>query len=305
MYEMRLFWLICLRAQFAANKTTAPDIRRISLEFGFDVCRMEVPAKLLFDGAVPDIRKAQKALEIQKRTFRYSNEYGEFETNVCAFVQLHKNSGGTWYFSLHIHQMLWYMLLNFSKGYRLVNLYSMLGLKSSASAAMYIVVGNQTKSITYDIDRLRKLLGCDTPGYNRGNNFTKVLERAREELEQWCTTSFDYNARRIGKRIARIEIIPHSNLPSRSIYDDVKNIANSISTGVDVGVMEYARESFNLTPNGTKTAGAYLRHFKNREEAMQLLSDIKHTMHKGHPEGISNPGGYLISALKQACNRLM
>ena len=191
-YEMRLFGWIIAKAQ-SVLKLYNKDLSDINIEHAMQLTRVTLPARYLLGIGDNNYRNVKKSFTLAKKMIEYERDGIEKSLNIIAFPE-YKKDGYNSIVTFVIHQELWHALLNFTKGYRLINLPTYMRLQSTYAVIMYMLVSNQKNPVTYRMDRLKQILGADQrKSYKHNGMFiSKVIESAKRELDEKATVTFDY-----------------------------------------------------------------------------------------------------------------
>lgn len=303
-YECRLFGWLLAKAQ-SALKLYNKNLDEINLQHAINLVRVTLPARYLMSPGDTNYRGIQKAFQLAKKQIAYERDGTEYYLNVIAFPEFQKK-GGRKMVTFVIHNAYWNVLIDFSRGYRLINLPTYLTLTNKYAVIMYVIVSQQSDPIHYLLTTLRRLLGCDqNSSYQRGNHFiNRVLEPAKKELDEKAPFTFDYTTTRQGRGGAyrEITIIPHANISYteaqiKSKQDD--EIARQ-RLRLTSNVQDYLQNAYAMTPAEQERCERYLLQMGPEAEQLQFLERVRHAARR---RGTRNAKGYLVNALKNACQQ--
>lgn len=297
-YELRLFGWILAKAQ-SVLKLYNKNLAEINLQYALDVAQITMPARYLLVEGDRNYKNIRKAFTLAQKTVEYERNGTEYHLNIIAFPQLLKARKEVM-FRCVIHNELWHALLNFSKGYRLVNLQTYMALKSNYSVIMYMIISQQSEQMNYNIARLKKILGVDgMKAYERNNNFLqKVIERAMSELDEHSPYTFRYGLYRAGRGGGYKEIIirPQVNASYKPAGSEaVAKEINKQRVRLDEKVVFYLEDTFQMSPQGMEQIEGLLLQIGDTEAQLDYLSMIKEYTNKSR---IGNPAGYLVESLR-------
>lgn len=196
--ESRLFGWVMAKAQ-AVNKLYQKDLSDINLAHALDVVQVTIPAHYLLPVGDTNYSQIRKAFKLATKTIHYEHEGLVADFNIIANPRFIKRNGRK-LISFIIAREIWWAMLDFTKGYRLISLQTYMRLKSTYAIIMYVLVSQQTKPLTYSIETLRQTLGATSKAYERtANLIAKVIEPARRELDKASPFTFTYELERGGR----------------------------------------------------------------------------------------------------------
>lgn len=299
-YELRLFGWVLAKSQ-AVLKLYNKNLSEINIQNALGIYRISFPIRLLLKGAEDKNYKHAweqvKGMALKKVEFEWNDT--DYLINIIAFPELHKH-GRQSFVSFVIHEHFWHALHNFSKGYRLISLHTYMQLKTPRAVAMYILVSQQTKPITFHIDKLKRLTGATSEGYKKNSNFLiKILDPAKKELDAIAPWSFDYETHFEGKTISTITIYP------RQVREESADDESELTEQLDrqrvrllPDVIEYIERKFGMTAAEIERIERQLVLLSESQAGqLDLVSRIWESAMRGK---VRNMKGYLVSALKNA-----
>lgn len=297
-YELRLFGWILAKAQ-SVLKLYNKDLSAINMQYALDMAEMTMPARYLLPQGDRNYKHLRNCLTLANKTVDYERDGIEYHLNIIAFPRFVKNHGEL-YFRCVIHNELWHGLLNFTKGYRLINLHTYMRLKSNYAVIMYMIISQQGQQMNYQIGTLKKILGCDNlKAYERTSNFiAKVVERAKKELDNNSPYTFGYGLYRAGRGGGYREIIvtPMPNPKYQHSEPDKmdKDIAKQ-RVRLSEQVIFYLQDTFGMEPRGMEQIEGMLAQVGDEQQQLVYLSQIKEYTHRSR---IRNAAGYLVESLR-------
>lgn len=297
-YELRLFGWILAKAQ-SVLKLYNKNLADINLQYALDMCEITMPARYLLIDGDRNYRHISKAFTLANKTIEYERNDVEYRLNIIAFPRLVK-TGGALTFKCVIHNELWHALLNFSKGYRLINLQTYMALKSPYSVIMYMIISQQSGQMNYTIGQLRKLMGVGhLKAYERTSNFIgKVVEKAMIDLDTHSPYTFRYGLYRAGRGGGYKEIIitpkPNDQYQAETDTKIEKEVARQ-RVRLSSEVVYYLEDTFKMEPKGMELIEGLLLQIGDHTEQLKYLAGIKEYALRQH---IKNPAGYLVETLR-------
>lgn len=300
-YELRLFGWIIAKAM-SVLKLYQRDLRDINLEHAIDCARITIPARFLLQPGATNQQPITKAFGLAKKTVHYEKDGIVAELNIIANPKLYKANGQLMLTTI-IDNILWHALLEFSKGYRIINLPAFMRLSSPYAVVMYILITQQSAPIKLGYDYLRRTLGATSKAYDRSNNFErKVLAMARKQLDEHAPYSFDYEPQREGRggkpaayiiRPRKCDYKPDKDTKSEEIERDTR--LAQMRCRLPDEVADYLRYNFNATERDCE---AVERYFCGRtiDWSIDKLAKVKEAaLRKGDTR---NMMAYLTASLK-------
>lgn len=297
-YELRLFGWILAKAQ-SVLKLYNKNLSDINLQYALDMAELTMPARYLLQDGDRNYHNIKKAYSLANKTIDYERNGVNYHLNIIAFPMVYKD-GGTVMFKCVIHNELWHGLLNFTKGYRLINLQTYMALKSNYSVIMYMLISQQTKQTNYTIAALRKLTGADAfKAYDRTSNFLKkVIDRAKEELDQHSPYTFGYGLYRAGRGGGYKEIIITPMVNENYAKPENKKMEKEIArqrVRLDERVQRCLQDTFGMEPGGMEAIEGLLTQIGDWQRQLDYLADVRQYAFKA---SIKNPAGYLVESLR-------
>lgn len=307
-YECRLLGWIIAKAQ-SVLKMYNKDLSEINVENALGLTRVTMPVRYLLGDLDRNYSSLSKAFKLAEKKIQYQRQHeyrGEkrqtvYWLNIIAFPEYRK-WGRQKMISFVIHNDFWHLILDFSRGHRIFSLDTYMRLSSTYTILMLLLISKQQEPITYTMDKLREILGINgLPTYQRGNNmFTKILEPARQELNEKSPWTFDYSSNREGKGGAykRVTIIPKANAGYRrgEQQDEQVQAMEEMRCALREDVSDYLRIYFGMEGKEMATAERYLLHLQDPNEQLAKLMSVKQGADRTRPRNIK---GYLINALKE------
>lgn len=296
-YECRLLGWVMAKAQSLA-KNFDRNLAEINVQRSdINLIRLTLPARYLLPPNDHQYKNIDKAARLATKTIPYEHDGIIYNINIIAFPQI-ITKGREKFFSCVIHNVMWYALLDYSRGYRTINLEALIGLSTPAAMTMYILVSQQTNSINYSVDSLRNLLGATSDGYKRVNNFiARKIEPARRELNASAPYTYEYTCNKRGKQISSITITPKPNANYQAPNAErLRQILRKQRLSLDDDVITYMMRKFALTLEDVEHLEPILVATQgyNKERHLECLARIfEYTVGRN----IKQPAAYLRVAL--------
>lgn len=300
-YEMRLFGYIFAKAQ-SVMKLYNKDLSAINLQHAMNLTRVTLPARYLLQIGDTNYRHIHRAFELAEKWVDYDKGEWHGKLNIIAFPEF-KKEGRNSMITFVIHNDLWHALLDFSQGYRLINLPTYMRLQSTYSVIMYMLITQQKKAMEYHMDTLKKLTGADkNKAYERTANFiTKVVKSAQKELDQVSPYTFTFTLKRSGRGGAytNITITPIKNInfkieeaPSQRDRDlDRQRIR------LDAEVVNYLTNACGLDLKGIEQIEGFIMQMGDYDVQIRRIAEIKEAAIRTKARNVA---GYIVNAIKQS-----
>lgn len=299
-YETRLFGWVIAKAQ-SVLKLYNKDLADINLQHAMSLTRVTLPAKMLLNPDDKNYTNIKKALGLANKTITYQKNGNYYHLNIIAFPVIYKSEEGRIMMTFVLHNDIWHTLLDFSRGHRTFSLPTYVKLTNKYSVIMYLLVSNQTSSMTYGVATLKSLLGCDklTSYQTRNNAFcSRVLDPAREELLAKAPYYFDYSCSQSGKNHAVTEIIIIPQVNKNYIQAEptaTMNLVDSLRCRLDDDVKRYVIERFSIKGRQLDRLEPIIATIGGKTEQLARLSQIFETA-KRHR--VKNYAGYAYKSIK-------
>lgn len=151
--------------------------------------------------------RIKKALnDLNSKRFEYNN--GEI-WKIIRLIEMPKIVFKSDTVTFTIHDEIQEALLNFAKGFRILELKTAFELESVYAMRFYELFSKQQKPISYTIDTLKEMFLIADKYKGRPSDFIKyVVEAAKRELDEKSPYSFDYTAIKLGRKINSIRFKP-------------------------------------------------------------------------------------------------
>lgn len=299
-YETRLFGWVIAKAQ-SVLKLYNKDLAEINLQHAMSLTRVTLPAKMILNPDDKNYINIKKALGLANKTITYSKNGNYYHLNIIAFPVIYKSEDGRIMMTFVLHNDIWHTLLDFSKGHRTFSLPTYIKLTNKYSVIMYLLVSNQTRTMTYGVATLKSLLGCEhAKTYQARNNAfcSRVLDPAREELLAKAPYYFDYSCSQSGKNHAVTEIIIIPQVNKHYIQAEptaTMNLVDSLRCRLDDDVKRYVIERFTIKGRQLDRLEPIIASIGGKAEQLARLSQIFETA-KRHR--VKNYAGYAYKSIK-------
>lgn len=292
-YQLRLLQWAFVRAQGTLNHVDK-NLQRINLQLVRDVAEIEIPLAFLTTDLAHAAEHIRRAFELQNVDYLATYEGRPIQIKAIAFPRLVRKPEGM-HIRYYIHKSLWLALIDFSHGYRRLNIGVLSKLRKPTTVLLYFLISSQTRDYTLKLDTFRNMLRLSPAYSKKGNLIARVLEPARRELANAQTTftyTFDSNTK--GRTPSSITLHPIPQQPERS--EGAEQLAERLQINMHNEVADYLREKFNATDADLRTIAPHLDNTQTPYAQIDLIAQI-HT--NALRNGARNPIAYLIASLKR------
>lgn len=301
-YETRLFGWVLAKAQ-SVLKLYNKDLKEINLQHALGVTRITLPAKLLLNPGDKNYNNILKAFTLREKQINYTKDNKQLYLTIIAFPELVKQEGRL-YVTFLLHSEVWRALLDFSHGHRLFSLPTYIRLTSKYAVIMYLLCSQQdSRPRSYGMAKLRQILGCETKGYDRGNNFVqKVLDPSRAELIAKAPYYFDYSLTKTGSagKITEVIVIPQINTQYTQNDDDTRRTVAELRLRLEPDVRDFCVNCFGIKHKALDRLEPLIIALGDKDAQMKRLEDIKFNISLRR---VKNPAGYFTRSIKNGTRR--
>lgn len=206
LYEQRILTKIVEHGQSVIKGLSVQQYKYITNPF--DNEKITVPIRYILTDGSKDYKKvidACKALMSRKFEF-YDPRNKTYYADTCIHNVMHVTGSGK--VNFQVSRVLFDVMLNFSLGYKKYDLEEALNLPTPYAVRMYVLLNNQTKPITWEVDKLKEMFGV-ADKYKQTRDFIKkVIEPARVALMNNHTNGFTYSRVFDGNKVTHIRFFP-------------------------------------------------------------------------------------------------
>lgn len=135
----------------------------------------------------------QTLIEMLSKTIKYKNKDTWKQIHsIIMFPKINKIKNTI---SFRLHQKIYEVLFNFSKGYRKYELETIIHFNNIYSMRLYALISEQKKSITYNIDDWKSMFQLENKYSITSNFIDDIIEPAKKELDSKAPYSFTYQVK--------------------------------------------------------------------------------------------------------------
>jgi len=266
-----------------------------------DLWEVHLPIQVLLQENDTNYSRVKAALRSLSRKFiQYEDERVWREFPLIGYPEILKYSGMV---KFKIHEDIYNVLLDFSKGYKKYELMTAFEFTSVYAMRFYELFSKQKTPLIFSITDLKKMFGVEKK-YKMANDFIrKVIEAAKKELDEKSPYSFTYTPLKTGRKMTSIKFYPYvirENVDMELI--EIQGEADKRKYGatflIEKQALEYLREHYNFSnPELNNNIGLFEKANREIPDLLYFLSEIKAKASRAN-----NPKGYVINALRKKMN---
>lgn len=292
-YQLRLFNWLLVKSQQATRKCDK-NLNQINLQFALDVAQVDIPLSFITKDQAHAREHIRRAFELQNKIFYADFKKAAVELRAIAFPCVLKINEQR-RIRFYIHRDLWLALLDFTKGWRKLNLHTIQGIRRTTTMLIYFQIAQQKTSFTIETAKLINWLHLGEGYKKRSNLIARVLKPAQEEL-QHADTNFTFEFSTISKsnHTDTITITPKAQAAERSEAEEFE--ADRQQNDLPSEVVDYLETKFNATPQDLTTLAHIMPHHTTPYATIERLAQIHTAALRAQA---ANPLGYLVNALKK------
>lgn len=237
------------------------------------------------------IRVKEALKSLHRKTFTYSDSDSWECFSIIANPKIRLRSSKV---SFIVDSRVWDVLLDFSRGFSRYDLEIAFSLESSYAMRLYEMMAGQKEPIIYSIDSLRKEFQLEDK-YKLTKDFIKrVIQSAKNELDQKSPITFTYMPIKSGKKFTRIIFFPVKQ-ESKQIPDAFfKESVRKYGTGAILSSDEIRLlKEIGFSDTGIRNNLDLLLTCK---KSLDLICEL--AIMKGKSRSKKNPCGWCIRTLK-------
>ena len=293
-YQKRILYRIV--EAFQGFTKDHPLVGKINIQkdlFGDFNIRMPLSA---FLGSEKDnnYEQAKKALrDLEKRSFEYEDDR---EWQICHIINEPKIEKYSNSVTFRLNPRVCEALLNFSKGYKVLELKTAMSFHSVYSMRFYELFSSQKKPITYKIQNLKIMFKVEDK-YKLTSDFIRfTIDVAKKGLDEKSPYSFLYKPNKNGKRIDSITFYPVYNSENRDPALEKKELQRKASLSWDLSKMsiDYLIQNFGFTEQEIKNNRDL---FNLAEKELDLMLELSKLKVKA--ETAKSPQAFVIGCIKK------
>lgn len=242
------------------------------------------------------VKKSLKSLREKSIVFEDDKEW-----EVCGIIDSVKFTKQSSICDFRVNHKVWELIVNFSKGFRKMELKTLFQLNSVYSCRFYELLSNQ-KVITYTIENLKEMFGVSDK-YKLNSDFIRiVVDRSKKELDEKSVWSFDYKVKKLGRKFHSITFYGYEVEKNIDIEFKKKQLSKDISVRwyLDKKERKSLLENVGFSDLEIKRNMILFQEFKeNGGDLLMLISRKKRDLREMEEDRPRfNKKGYFVNVLK-------
>lgn len=245
--------------------------------------------------------KARAAIEeVMGKFISYDDGNTYRATQILNEVEMNRLKGRM---IIRVNRNLWSAMLDFTKGYRMLDIETVLKLRSGYSMRLYSLVCTSEIPLTFTIDQLRQMWELGDR-YKATKDFIRnTVDVAKEELDRVSQNSFDYtlncsksdpvNQGRRGRlKVTSITFYPIERITNLKTKDLRKQVSPSLMLSPEV--MSVLKNKFEFDNKGIQNNMPVFDAASKNIDLLAFLDKIAPVALRAR-----NPQGYVVGALRK------
>ena len=292
LYEQRIITKIVESAQGNLEGLTLAQLRKV--ENPYTNIELTIPIRYILSDNTKDYAKvidACRALMSRKFEFYDPTTRTYYADTVIHNVRHIKGSGEI---SFMVSKVLLDVIYDFTLGYKSYDLETALTLPTPYAVRMYVLLNEQIKPITWDIEKLKAMFGVAEKYDQTADFIKKVIEPARKSLNDAHVNSFTYNRNTDGhsKKVTSLTFFPVKTNQVVEIEEDEPFMTHEVRVNY-IALRMFLREKAGFTLKEINIHAKLLQKFAKVPPCVEELSYIHHRAVKNGKQK-----GYYINAIK-------
>jgi len=292
-YEKRILYRIVQVIQKHLDGQKLNDSFKINVElFGTEFI-MPISAFLKDeeDKNYPRIKKAFE--DLQTKFIKFEDDDIWFSSGIIGGVTIRKR---TEFVEFFIDKRIYKPLLDFSKGFRKLELRIAMQFDSVYAMRFYELLSNQKSPLCYSIEQLKEMFQI-VDKYDRVNDFKKyVLDIAKRELDKCSPYTFSYEMNKTGRKFTSVTLYPKYQPQFRDEELEKHELQKKTSLSWDLNktITDYLTLNFGFSKDGVRNNIDLLKNAANSLNLIEFLAKIKRKANDA-----SSTQGYVINAIRK------
>lgn len=288
-YEQRIITRIVEHGQKVLQGLSRAQLKHVENPYGNEEISIKI-RYILTDGTkdYAKVIDACKALMSRKFEFYNPDTRTYYMDTVIHNVQHIERSGEVKFL---VSRVFFEVMYNFSLGYKNYDLETALTLPTPFAVRMYVLLNNQTRPITWSVEKLKEMFGVSDKYSQTADFIKKVIEPARKALVQNCANNFTYTRIYEGQKVVSLQFFPVKvDERAKSLYGD---LSKEQITQV-VACRMYLSTDAGFTAKEINANKSAIENFAKIPDAITSL----YTIHKRAQRKSNNYKGYIINAMR-------
>lgn len=293
-YEKRILYKIVEIAQCEIQGLRFPrDCKKIQHDlFGFVDITLPISSILANEGDNNHHKVKKSLTSLSQKFIIYEDNMIWEKINLVVFPKIRKFDSNI---SFTIHPKIWDCILDFSKGFRKIELKTTMNFDSVYAMRFYELLSGQNKPLTFEIEYLKEMFQIQDKYKLVKDLIKRVVIPAKRELDEHSPYSFEHKINKKGRKYHSITFYPVQIPANRDPELEKHNLQKQVSPSwiLDSQILKYLREVYNFS---SKEITLHYDLFKEAQKRIDLLNFIAEK--RRYIATAKNPKGYLISCLK-------
>lgn len=258
--------------------------------------KVTLPISSLTTGKITHKQLKDQLTKMRNKTMEFVNDVGDW--SLVGVIEkpeiIH-----TGIVQFEVDKRIYEAILDFSKGFREVELKTSLSLESSYAYRMYHLIAGQEPFIR-PISWFRSQWRLENKYAQVGDFFKRTFDVAQAELNKKSYWSFTYTKIKEGREITKVRIVPiriEANEDPEIAKRKLQN-QTSLRWTFDYGAIKYFREVWGMEDSSIQA------HKEKIKKIMEIDSFAKEWFDARRSEAknpnVANPIGYLVNSMKKA-----
>lgn len=254
-----------------------------------DNVKIEIPVRdLLSEGSQHYHQVYEAAEALMSRQFEHYDPKSEtwYAATIINNIQLRRRSG---LLVFYVSKILFDVILDFTMGFRVLDLQTALSLPSPAAARLYVMMHKQEKVLELSVVNLKQMFGVADKYKQTADFIKKVIVPAKKALDDAGVDSFDFKAVKEGNKVVRLAFFPKLAQKSYSQMKADGEMNPSVYQQIRLLLAQYCGFCDKELHNNRKL----LMRFSACTEALQTCYSICKRSQRS-----DNPKAYVIGSIK-------
>lgn len=301
-YEKRIIYALIKIAQeqiLGLDFKNTTDCRKIKHDlFGYTEITLPFYSVLKNEEDKNHAKIKKALLSLQKKVIQYEDNKIWLSFTLVVSPKIKKNESTI---SFKIDPVMWDCILDFSKGFRKIELLTTMQFESVYAMRFYELFSNQKTPITFEIEYLKEMFQVGKKYKLNADFFRYVIEPAKKELDAKSPYSFDYKINKQGRKFHSITFYPKQIPQNKKPEIEKTEIQKQVSPMwiLDAQTLRYLTNEYNFT---SREITQWYDLFKEAQQKIDLLRFVAEK--KRYAETAKNPKGYIISCIQKELEKL-
>ena len=298
-YEKRVIYRVVEMMQSQLSGLKLNENHSINKDL-FDTYDIEMPIDALLNGEDDKNYSRVKAalISLTKKNFQFEDAKEWRSIPVILLPKIRKYNSTV---NFRLHDEIYRVFMNFSKGFKKYELKTAFKLESANAMRFYELFSKQKTPLTYTILELKKMFGVEEK-YKFTKDFIKrVIEASKKELDKKSPTSFEFSTVKHGKKITAVTFYPYEITKNKDKDLAMKTLDKTIQPHIYIerNALNYLREQFEMSTSEIQNnVDLFMQATKEIPDMLLFLSQVKPKANRA-----KNPKGYLIGAIKKRLSK--